>query len=146
MNPPPRGKGVSSDNTIISREPYMCIRKAFFMAQQPLVDRDLLVIEASLLHPDSSHSVGLLWTSDQPDTQTSTWQHTTLTGERYLYSPSRFNPHNPRKREAEDPRLRIGVRILLTNLGRWQIMFHSECLFHVRPTWRTSECVRYHNP
>jgi hypothetical protein len=29
---------------------------------------------------DTSHSVGLLWTSDQPDTETSTWQRTTLTG------------------------------------------------------------------
>jgi hypothetical protein len=26
-----------------------------------------------------THSVGLLWTSDQPVTETSTWQHTTLT-------------------------------------------------------------------
>jgi hypothetical protein len=30
-------------------------------------------------HNDAPHSVGLLWTSDQPDAETSTWQHSTLT-------------------------------------------------------------------
>jgi hypothetical protein len=30
-------------------------------------------------HSNTPHSVGLLWTSDQPHAQTSTWQHTTLT-------------------------------------------------------------------
>jgi hypothetical protein len=30
-----------------------------------------------------SFSVGLLWTSDQPDAETSTWQHTTLTRDRH---------------------------------------------------------------
>jgi len=37
---------------------------------------------ASRLHVyslDAPHSVGLLWMSDQPDTETSTWQHTALT-------------------------------------------------------------------
>ena len=42
------------------------------MAQQPLVGQDLLIIEASPSHSDTPHTVGLLWTSDQPDTQTST--------------------------------------------------------------------------
>ena len=44
------------------------------MAQQPLVCQGLLIIEGSW-----SQSVGLLWTSDQPDAETCTWQHTTLT-------------------------------------------------------------------
>ena len=30
----------------------------------------------------TTHLVGLLWTSDQPYSETSTWQHTTLTRER----------------------------------------------------------------
>ena len=30
------------------------------------------------------HSVGILWTSDQPDAEISTWQHTTLTRDRHL--------------------------------------------------------------
>ena len=51
------------------------------MAQQPPppVGQGLLIIEASRSHSDSAHSVGLLWTSDQPDAGTSTWQNTTLT-------------------------------------------------------------------
>ena len=41
------------------------------MAQQPLVDQGL-IIEASRSHSDTPYSVGLLWMSDQPDTETST--------------------------------------------------------------------------
>jgi hypothetical protein len=44
----------------------------FLLAQQPLVGQDLLIIEASRLHSETPHSVGLLWTSDQPDAETST--------------------------------------------------------------------------
>jgi hypothetical protein len=45
--------------------------KSYFspLAQQPQLGQGLLIIEAS-----RSHSVGLLWTSDQPDEQTYTWQ------------------------------------------------------------------------
>jgi hypothetical protein len=42
------------------------------MAEQPLVDPGLISIEASQSHSDTPHSVGLLWTSDQPDTETYT--------------------------------------------------------------------------
>jgi hypothetical protein len=44
----------------------------FFMAQQPLVGQGLLVTEASRSHSDTPHSVGLLWTRDQSDAETST--------------------------------------------------------------------------
>ena len=37
---------------------------------------------ASRSHADTPHSVGLLWSSDQPDAETSTWQHTTLTSDK----------------------------------------------------------------
>jgi hypothetical protein len=48
--------------------------KTFFppMVQQPLGGLGLLIIEASRSHLDTPHSVGLLWTSDQPDAETST--------------------------------------------------------------------------
>jgi len=39
------------------------------------VGQDLLFIEASQSHSYTPHSVGLLWTSDQPDAEISTWQH-----------------------------------------------------------------------
>jgi Ca2+/Na+ antiporter len=51
------------------------------MAQQPAVGQGLLIIGASQSHSDTPNSVGLLWTSDQPDAETSTWQHTALTRE-----------------------------------------------------------------
>jgi len=35
---------------------------------------------------NDAHSVGLLWTSDQPVADTSTWRHTTLTRDRQPYS------------------------------------------------------------
>jgi hypothetical protein len=51
----------------------------YSMAQQPLVGHGLLTIEVSRSHSDTPHSVGFLWTSDQPDAEISTWQLTTLT-------------------------------------------------------------------
>jgi hypothetical protein len=54
-----------------------------------------LIIEASRSHClDTPHSVGLLWTRDQPDTETSTWQHTTLTRERYQCPRRNSNPQS----------------------------------------------------
>jgi hypothetical protein len=46
----------------------------FSVAWQPLVDQGLLIVEASRSHPGTPHSVGLHWTSDHPDTET-TWRH-----------------------------------------------------------------------
>jgi hypothetical protein len=37
----------------------------------PLVGHGLLNVEASRSHSDAPHSLGLLWTSDQPDAETS---------------------------------------------------------------------------
>jgi hypothetical protein len=42
------------------------------MAQVTLVGQIILIIEASRLHSDTSQSVGLLWTTDQLDAETST--------------------------------------------------------------------------
>jgi len=53
------------------------------MAQQPLVGQDHLIFEAPGSHSDTPHSVGLLWTSDQPEAETSIWQHTTVTRDRH---------------------------------------------------------------
>jgi len=38
----------------------------------PLLGQGLLIVEASRSHSDTPHSVGILWTSDQPDTDIST--------------------------------------------------------------------------
>ena len=47
------------------------------MAQQAPVGHSIPIIEASRSHSDTPHLVGLLWTSDQSDAETSTWRHTT---------------------------------------------------------------------
>jgi len=76
----------------------------FTMAQQPLVGQRLLNVEDLWSHSNTPHSVGLLWTSDQHDAETSTWQHTTLTTDNH--APGGIRTHNPSKRGAADPRLR----------------------------------------
>jgi hypothetical protein len=46
-------------------------------------------------HNDSTQSVGLLWTSVQPEAETSTWQRTTLTTDRHPCPPGGFEPTIP---------------------------------------------------
>ena len=48
---------------------------------------------ASRPNSEAPQSVELLWTSDQPDAQTSTWQHITLTTD--IHVPKRFEPATP---------------------------------------------------
>jgi hypothetical protein len=49
-----------------------CTYYFFSAAQQPPVGHSALIVVASRSHSDTPHSVGLLWTSDQPDAETST--------------------------------------------------------------------------
>jgi hypothetical protein len=51
---------------------------------------------------DTPHSVGLLWTSDQPDAKTCTRKHPTLTRDRYPCSGG-IRTHNPSRRAGTDP-------------------------------------------
>jgi hypothetical protein len=71
------------------------------MAQQPVVGQGLLIIEASRSHSDTPKSTGLLRTSDQPDAETSTWQHTTFTTERH---PCHRRDSNPQSQQASGHR------------------------------------------
>jgi len=54
----------------------------FVTTKLPLLVQDLLTNDAS-----RSHSVGLLWTSDQPDAEIFVWQHTTFTS---IHAPGRI--------------------------------------------------------
>jgi len=54
---------------------FVCL----FLVRQPTVGQGLLIHEVSRSHTTMHQSVGLLWTSDQLVTETSTLQHTTLT-------------------------------------------------------------------
>jgi hypothetical protein len=56
-----------------------CQTSFVYLAQQTLMGQGLLVIEDSRSHSDTPHSVGILWKSDQPHRETSTWQNTTIT-------------------------------------------------------------------
>ena len=56
---------------MIGLRPWVLVH-FFLMAQQPLIGQELLIIEASRPLSDTPQTVGLLWTSDQPDTETST--------------------------------------------------------------------------
>jgi hypothetical protein len=64
------------------------------MAQQLPVGQGLIIIEDS-----RPHSVGLLWTSDQPDAETTTWQHSQETD---THAPGGVRTRNPSKWVAED--------------------------------------------
>jgi hypothetical protein len=54
----------------------------FYGTTAPLC-QGFLIMQASRSTSDISHSVGLLWTSNQPDTGTSTWQYTSVTRENH---------------------------------------------------------------
>ena len=45
---------------------------SFFLAKEPPLGQGLLIHEALRSHSDTSHSVGFLWTSDQPVAETAT--------------------------------------------------------------------------
>ena len=65
----------------------------------------LLIVEASRSLSDTPHSIGLLWTSDRPDAETSVWQHTTLT-RNTIHTPGGIRTRNPSKLAAANPRLK----------------------------------------
>ena len=65
------------------------------MMQQPRMGQNLLTIQASRSHSDTPQSVTLLWTGDQPVTESSTGQHTSLTRDRPPCPPAGFEPIIP---------------------------------------------------
>ena len=62
---------------------------------------ELPIVEVSRTHTHLSHSVGLLWTSDQPVAETSTRQHTKLTREKH---PCPGRDSNPQSQQASSRR------------------------------------------
>jgi hypothetical protein len=76
-----------------------------FMAQQPIVGQDLHIVEVLWSHSDAPQTVGLLWTKDQPNVQTSTRkaQHSQETD---IHVHGRIRTRNPSKRAVANPRLR----------------------------------------
>jgi len=68
------------------------------MEQQSVMGQGFLRIEVSRPHSDTPHSEGLLWTSDQTDAETSTWQHTTSATNRYPWSQWDSDPQSQQAR------------------------------------------------
>jgi hypothetical protein len=64
-----------------------------------------------ITHKDAQQSVGLLWTSDQPVAETSTWRHTQNSQRTTIHALGRILTRNPSKPSAVDTRLRP--------LGHW---------------------------
>ena len=83
----------------------------FSMTQQRLVSQGFLIIEASRSHSDTSQSAGLLWTSDQPDADTT---HNTRR-QTDIHVPGGIRIGNPSKRAAADP--------CLKSCGHWDRQF-----------------------
>ena len=75
----------------------------FFHGSTSLVGLGLLIVEVPRSHSDTPHSVGLLWTSDRPVTDLTA--RTTLTSD--IHALDVIRTHNPSKRAAADPRLRL---------------------------------------
>ena len=82
----------------------------FYWLYNPTVGFSLLIPEVfEITRNDTSQSVGLLWTSDHPVAEISTWQHTTL--KTNIHAPGGIRTRNPSKRSAADT--------LLRPLGHW---------------------------
>jgi hypothetical protein len=84
---------------------------SFFNGSTALLGLGFLITEVSSSHSDIPHSVGLLWTSDRPVAETSTWQHTTLARDR---RPCPRRDSNPQSQQAKAADLRHRPR------GHWE--------------------------
>jgi hypothetical protein len=75
------------------------------MTQHPLVGQVLTILKSSRSLSDTPQSVGLPWTGDQPDAETSTWQHT-HSQQTDIHAPGGIRIRNPSKHAAADQRRR----------------------------------------
>jgi hypothetical protein len=108
------------------------------MALKPLVGQDLLIIEASRSHSDTPQSVEIHQTSDRPDAETSTGQHTAVTGDNHALAW--FEPKIPASERPQTHALNLAATGIGTSrhsldipLKRksYQIYLHfSQFIFH----------------
>ena len=84
---------------------YMCIRWLINWSEDIMVfvffpwSNKPQCVEASRSHSDTPHSIGLLWTSDQPDAETHTFQHSEETD---IHVTGGIRTRNPRKGTANE--------------------------------------------
>jgi hypothetical protein len=67
----------------------------YSMARQPIVGQGLLIVKASRSHSETSHSIGLLWTSDQPDADTANYTTYNTHKRQTSIFPAGFEPAAP---------------------------------------------------
>jgi len=97
-------------------------------ATAPGCGQGLLMVKGSRSHPDTAQSVGLLWTSDRPVAETSTWQHTTLTTDRHPCSRAGFHLAIPSKRAAGG--IGLAVYLLYPNCAVGLLGYFLYCLYY----------------
>jgi hypothetical protein len=68
---------------------------SFPVTQQPKSGTGRLILEVYRSHPDTPHSVELLWTSDQSVAEICTWQHTNTHKRQTSMPPAVFEPTIP---------------------------------------------------
>ena len=101
------------------------------MAQLPLVHQGLLILEASRSYSDKQHSVGLLWTSDRPNAETPTWQHTTFTRDRQP-SPRRDTNRQSREDSGRRPTPFIINTDVKINMINHSLVTHTHTHTHTQ--------------
>jgi len=74
----------------------------FFHGCTAILGLGLIVVEVSRLHRNTPQWVVILWTSDRPIAETSTWQHTHNTHKRQTSMP-RWDS-NPQSQQASGSR------------------------------------------
>jgi len=119
------------------------------MTQQHLVDQVVLIIVASLSYSDTPHSVGLLWTSGQPDAEVPTWQYTTITRDSHPCSGG-FRTHNsskqPQTHALDRSATGTGVYVMLLTKIKWNNInahdntFSWDCLVGIVMRLRAKWC------
>ena len=85
---------------------YMCIHWLINWSDIYIYIYIFLIIEASRSPSDISHTVGLLWTSEQSDAERTLPDNTIHSQERDIHAPGGIRTHNSSKRAVADPRLR----------------------------------------
>ena len=73
------------------------------MVQQLPVDQDLLIFEASRSNSEAPHSVGLLWSSDQPDLDRPLPDNTQHSQETDIHVFGGIRTRNPSNRTGRKP-------------------------------------------
>ena len=84
---PPSVSFIATQKEVYSDRSFSCTNSkyriyVFFLGggvHYALIGQGLFTVKASVLRLDMSQSVGLICMSDQPYSETSIWQHTTLT-------------------------------------------------------------------